>query len=206
MKNTASSTSIRELLNAMTVNADKKGIIIKETEAAADDNIGRKELEENSDKALVTIIHCNDDIEDICEEKAIEKGAAGSRVMTTPEVDRSVPYSSTTLIPEEKSGNHDNNALETIERDPLKLGIVATSAVGVKQCGIDTENSPKEKIAESTSSSNITIISEAEIEHNSDDTEGMLAIIEGNFPDSDIMITLDMQDKHHHDNTGNTPD
>ena len=72
MKNTASSTSIRELLNVMTTNENKKGIILEETKDATDDNI-KDILEDNSDKALVTIIHCNDDVKNIYEEKAIEK-------------------------------------------------------------------------------------------------------------------------------------
>ena len=42
IKNTASSTSIKELLNAMTTNENKKGIILEETEAATDDNIKYK--------------------------------------------------------------------------------------------------------------------------------------------------------------------
>ena len=56
---------------------------------------------------------------------------------------------------------------KAIEKDLLKIGTTATSAVGIKQWGVDTE---KVKIAESTSNSNITITSEAEIAHNSDDT------------------------------------
>ena len=112
--------------------------MIKETETVADDNIENEDLEENSNKALVNIIHCDNDFGDIIEEKAIEEGTAGSRVMTTPEVDRSIPHSSITNIPEEKIEDHDNNTentLEVIEGNSSNLGIMAIPAVGVKQWG-----------------------------------------------------------------------
>ena len=72
IKNTASSTSIRELLNAMTTNKNEKGIIPEETEAATDDT-NKDKLEVNSDKALVTVTHCNDDIKNIDEERPLKK-------------------------------------------------------------------------------------------------------------------------------------
>ena len=139
---------------------------MKESEAATDNTIKDK-LRDNSDKALVTVVHCNDDIKNIDEEKANEKDPSKIGITAPPEVRieqwdvytekvkiaESTSNLNNTIISEAESAyNNDNTgSVLAVIKNSSNSDIRITSEMRDRHDNGNTRNIPEDKIVESTS-------------------------------------------------------